>query len=210
LTVDLATVTDPYQPAEREFKITRRVLDVFLRYHNSLTLTTKSDLVLRDLDLLQKIGQTGFLNVVVTLPTLDEDLRKKIEPRASSVEERLNVIQEIHDLGITVGVAAIPLLPFISDNEKDVEKLAKAVAEVGADFVIADVLNFRGEARERFHDFLRDYDARLIPEYEKLYQTKYCPKEYAGAVRRRAEEFIVEYGVDKYDKMYSFKRRGTR
>jgi len=210
LTVNLATVTDPYQPAERKFKITRGVLEVFLRYHNSLTLTTKSDLVLRDLDLLQKIGQTGFLNVVVTLPTLDEDVRKKIEPGASSVEERLKVIQEIHDTGITTGVAAIPLLPLISDNEKDVEKLVKTVAEVGADFVIADVLNFRGEARERFLEFLRDYDPRLIPEYGRLYQTKYCQKEYAGAVRRRTDKFIVEYGVDKYDKMYSFKRRRRR
>lgn len=210
LTVNLATVTDPYQPAEREFKITRRVLEVFLKHHNSLTLTTKSDLVLRDLDLLQKVGQTGFLNVVVTLPTLDGDLRKKIEPRASSVEERLRVIQEIHDAGITVGVAAIPLLPFISDDEKDVEELAKTVAEVGADFVIADVLNFRGEARERFLEFLRDYDECLIPEYEKLYQTKYCQKGYAGTVRRRAKEFIVEYGVDRYDRMYSFKRRRRR
>lgn len=206
LTVNVATVTDPYQPAEREFKITRRVLEVFLKHHNSLTLTTKSDLVLRDLDLLQKIGQTNFLNVVVTLPTLDEDLRKKIEPRASSVEERLKVIQEIHDLGITTGVAAIPLLPFISDSEKDVEELVETVAEVGADFVIADVLNFRGEARARFYEFLRGYEPRLIPEYEKLYQTEYCDKEYATAMRRMARKFVKECGVDRHDLMYSFKR----
>lgn len=78
LTVNLATVTDPYQPAEREYNITRGVLKVFLKHHNSLMLTTKSDLVLRDLSLLRKIGQTGFLNVVITLPTLDEDLRRRL------------------------------------------------------------------------------------------------------------------------------------
>ena len=88
LTVNLSTVTDPYQPVEREFKITREVLEVFLKHHNALIVTTKSDLVLRDLDILREIAQTGFLNVLITLPTLDEELRKKIEPNAPSVKTR--------------------------------------------------------------------------------------------------------------------------
>jgi len=112
LTVDLATVTDPYQPAEKKFKITNKVLAVFLKHHNSLMITTKSDLILRDLDILSEIGRTGFLNVVITLTTLDEDLRKRVEPKSPSVDRRLRVIQELHEVGITTGVAAIPLMPY--------------------------------------------------------------------------------------------------
>ena len=207
LTVNLATVTDPYQPAESRFKITRKVLEVFLKHHNSLTLTTKSDLVLRDLYILSEIAQTGFLNVVITLPTLNEDLRKEIEPRVPSVGKRLEIVQKLHEIGITVGVTAIPLLPYISDSEKDMGELVKTAAGVGADFVIVDTLNFRGEARDRFMEFLKSYDPDLVPKYEELYQTNYCDKNYASVKRRYANRLVKEYKVDNYDKMFSYRKK---
>ncbi|WXG42223.1 MAG: radical SAM protein [Candidatus Freyarchaeum deiterrae] len=210
LTVNLATVTDPYQPAEAKFKITREVLNVFLKHHNSLLLTTKSDLVLRDLDILTEIASTGFLNVDITLPTLNEDLRKKIELNITSVEKRLEVIQKLHEAGITVGVTAIPLLPYITDSEKDIEELVKAASDVGADYVILDVLNFRGEARERFMEFLKDYDEDLVPKYEQLYQTNYCDKNYASVKRKYTNRLVKEYNVDNYDKMYSYRKKGKK
>ncbi len=207
LTVNLATVTDPYQPAEKRFEITRGVLEIFLKYHNALMITTKSDLVLRDLDLLTEIARTGFLNVVITLPTLNEDLRVKIEPMVPPVEKRLEAIQKLHEAGITVGVTAIPLLPYISDSEKDVEELVKTVAGQGADYVIVDVLNFRGEARNRFMEFLNSYDLDLIPKYENLYETNYCDKNYVKTVRRYANKIIKQYKADNYDKMYSYRKK---
>lgn len=206
MTVNLATVTDPYQPAESKFKITREVLKVFLKHNNPLMLTTKSALVLRDLDILTEIAQTGFLNVVITLPTLNEDLRKRIEPKAPSTEKRLDVIKGLHEAGITVGVTAIPLLPYISDREKDIEELIKTIAESGADYVIVDMLNFREEARGRFMDFLKSYDPDLIQKYEELYQTKYCDKNYVKGIRKKANKLIKKYNVDKYGKMYSFRK----
>jgi len=113
LTVNLSTVTDPYQPAERQFKITRNVLKVFLKHHNALMVTTKSDLILRDLDILSEIAQTGFLNVVLTIPMINEDLRKKIEPKAPSIYKRVEILNKIHSAGITVGITASPLFPYI-------------------------------------------------------------------------------------------------
>ena len=206
LTVDLATVTDPYQPAEDEFKVTRKVLEVFLKHHNSLMITTKSDLVLRDLNILSEIERTGFLNVVITLTTLDEGLRKRIEPKAPSVDRRLRVVQELHEVGITVGITAIPLLPYISDGEKDIKELVKCVADSGADYVIMDVLNFRGETRDRLLAFLHDYDSSLMLKYEKLYPAKYCDKDYSKSIRLMANKFIRKYKVDNYEKMYSFRK----
>ena len=205
-TVNLATVTDPYQPAESKFNITRDALDVFLKHHNPLILSTKSALVFRDLEVLREIAHTGFLNVVVSLSTLNEELRKKMEPNVASVEERLEVIQELHEAGITVGVAAIPLLPRISDGQRDLEELLKAVSERGADYVITDMLNFREEARARFMKFLAAYDPGLIPTYEKLYQTNYCEKEYVKTIRKDVSELAKRYKVDNYQKMLSYKK----
>jgi DNA repair photolyase len=207
MTVNLATVTDPYQQAESKFNITRDALDVFLKHHNPLILSTKSALVLRDLEVLKEIAHTGFLNVVVSLSTLNEDLRKKIEPNVASVEARLKVIQQLHEEGITVGVAVIPLLPHISDDEKNLDSLLKAVSDKGADYVITDLLNLRGEARGRFMEFLAAYDPSLIPSYGNLYRTSYCDKDYAKKIRRKANELVKRYKVDGYKKMFSYRMK---
>jgi DNA repair photolyase len=209
-TVNVATVTDPYQPAERKFKITREVLKVFLKHHNALMVTTKSDLILRDLDILTNIAKTGFLNVVITIPILDEDLRKKIEPKAASIQKRLEVVQKIHDAGITVGVTSIPLFPYTSDSEGDVEKLVKTLSENGADYVILDMLNFREEARDRVIEFIKNYYPDLILKYGELYKTNYCDKEYAKVVRKHANKLIKKYGVDNYDKMFSYRKNSKK
>ena len=206
LTVNLATVTDPYQPAEQQFHITRQVLEVFLKYHNALMVTTKSDLVLQDLELLRRIAQTGFLNVVITLPTLNEALRKRIEPNAPSVEKRLQMIQTLHEAGIITGVTAIPLLPLITDHEQDIHDLIQTVADHGADYIIVDVLNFRGEVRARFYEFLKTYDPDLIAQYNELYETPYCAVSYTKRIRQQANAFIKHYHVNGYNKMYSYRR----
>lgn len=205
-TVNLSTVTDPYQPAESKFKITRSVLEVFLKHHNALLLTTKSDLVLRDLDLLAEIGKTGFLNVVITLPTVNEGLRKKIEPNAPSIEARLRAIRQLHEAGIKTGVTAIPLLPHISDDAASVENLVKAVSEAGADYMIVDLLNFRGETRSRFMELINTNFPELKTEYERLYQTDYCNKDYSKQVRKQATAFIEKAKLDKYELMFSYRK----
>ena len=164
----MATVTDPYQPAEHKFKITRDILKVFLKHHNALMVTTKSDLILRDIDILTEIAQTGFLNVVITIPTLDEDLRKKIEPGATSIHRRIEIVRKIHEAGITVGVTSIPLLPCISDSEYHMENLIKALAENGADYMIIDMLNFREETRDRVMPFIKEHYPELVPDYENF------------------------------------------
>ena len=209
-TVNMATVTDPYQPAETEFKITREILKIFLKHHNALMVTTKSDLILRDIDLLEEIARTGFLNVVITIPLLDEDLRKKIEPKAPTIRRRLDVVKQIHDAGITIGVTSIPLLPYISDNESQLENLIKEIAKNGADYMIVDMLNLREETRGRVMPFIKEYYPELVSDYEELYKTNYCDKEYAKQVRKYSNSLIKKYKLDNYDKMFSYrKEKGT-
>ncbi len=207
-TVNMATVTDPYQPVENGFKITRGILKVFLKHHNALMVTTKSDLILRDIDILKKIARTGFLNVVITIPMLDEDFRKKIEPKAPGIKRRLEVVKELHDAGIIVGVTSIPLFPHISDNEGSLENLTAEIAKNGADYLIIDMLNFREEAKKRVMVFIKKKYPELVPDYEKLYKTDYCDKEYAKKVRKYSNGLIKKYKLDNYDKMFSYRKKG--
>ncbi|MBI5000456.1 MAG: radical SAM protein [Euryarchaeota archaeon] len=206
-TVNMSTVTDPYQPVERELEIARDILEVFLKRRNALMVSTKSDLVLRDLDLLAEIARGGFLNVVVTIPSMDEELREKMEPRAPSIQKRIAVVRKIHDAGITVGVASVPLFPYISDSENDLERLIKTLAGSGADYVVVDVLNLRGEARSRVLPFIEGQYPELLPKYEGLYKADYCEKGHAAQVRERANRLIKEYHVDNYDRMFSYRKK---
>ncbi len=205
-TVNVSTVTDPYQPAERHFNITRNVLKVFLKHHNALMVTTKSDLILRDVDILSEIAHTGFLNVVLTIPMLNEELRKLMEPKVASIQKRIETLNKIHDAGITVGVTAIPLFPHISDDEKELETLIKTLSENGADYVIIDTLNFREEARSRVMPFIKERYPSLVSTYEQLYETTYCDKVYAKRVRTYANKLVKKYNVDNYDKMFSYRK----
>lgn len=206
LTVNVSTVTDPYQPAEKEFGNTRKVLKIFLKHHNALLITTKSDLVLKDIDILEEISNTGFLNVCMTITTLDQSLSSKIEPRVPTVKKRLEAIKKLKEAGITVGVTAIPVLPYISDDEETLEDMIKTFSEIGADYVIVDVLNYKGETRMRMNKFLENYDPSLISKYEALYQTDYCDKEYSKVVRKITNRLVKKYEVDNYDKMFSYRK----
>jgi DNA repair photolyase len=206
LTVNVSTVSDPYQPAEKEFGNTRKLLEVFLKHHNALLVTTKSDLIIKDIDLLEEISKTGFLNVCMTVTTLDQSLSDKIEPRVPSIEKRLDAIKQLKEAGITVGITAIPVLPYTSDDEETLEEMIKTFSELNVDYVIVDVLNFKGETRQRILKFLEGYDPSLIPKYEVLYQTDYCDKEYSKGVRKITNRLVKKYGVDKYDKMFSYRK----
>jgi DNA repair photolyase len=206
LTVNVSTVSDPYQPAENQFGNTRKVLEVFLKHHNALLVTTKSDLILKDIDILTEIAKTGFLNVCMTITTLDQELSDFIEPRVPSVEKRLEAIRKLKEAQITVGVTAIPVLPYISDDEKSLEDMVKAFSDLNVDYVIIDVLNFKGETRQRMINFLQNYDPSLIPKYEALYQNDYCDKEYSKNLRKITNKLVKKYGVDHYDKMFSYRK----
>ena len=98
-----------------------------------------------------------------------------------------------------------PILPYISDNERDLHQLIKTAADTGVNYVIVDLLNFRGETRDRFMTFLSKYNSDLIPKYEILYQTQYCDKHNTKEKRRKTNKLIKKHQVDNYDKMYSYR-----
>ncbi|VVB89193.1 Radical SAM superfamily protein [uncultured archaeon] len=160
--VGLGTVTDPYQPAEKKYELTRRCLELLHMHDFPVCIQTKSSLVLRDIDLLK-----GFSNmeVGITLTTLDDRIREKMEPGASSVEERLRALSELPKNGIRTWVFLGPLMPYLTDAAA----LVDAVAAVKPEYVLIDRLNLKEGVREKVMGFIREFKPELVDDYRMIF-----------------------------------------
>ena len=149
----LAGNTDCYQPAERNYRITRQLLEVLLEFRHPVGIITKSRLILRDLDLLAPLAQENLVKVSISVTTLDEDLRRLLEPRTASVANRLYTISKLSEHGIPVNAMLAPIIPGLNDHE--ILPMAKAVAECGARSVHHTVVRLNGDVAEIFEDWAR-------------------------------------------------------
>lgn len=161
--VGLGTVTDPYQPSEKKYEITRRCLELLLLHDFPVCIQTKSSLVLRDIDLLKEFKN---VEVGITLTALDDTLREKMEPGASSVSERLSALFELREIGIKTWVFLGPVMPHITE----VEALVDAIAAIKPDYVLVDRLRFKEGVWENVRVFIQQFKPELINEYEKIFR----------------------------------------
>ena len=144
--------TDCYQPIEREYKITRSLLEVFEKYKHPVGIVTKNAMILRDLDLLKELNKLQLVSIAISVNTLDDKLRRKLEPRASSIPKRLELIDRLTSAGLPVTVLAAPIIPGLNDH--DIINLVKKVASLGARRVSHIVLRLNGDLPEIFKDWL--------------------------------------------------------
>lgn len=144
-------VSDGYQPAEREYKITQQILETLLDFRLPAMILTKSDLVLRDMDLLKELNAVAFVNVVFTITLHDDSIRKVIEPRASSTPERFSALKELRRAGIPGGVMATPIIPWIGTTYENIEGLARDAKVAGAEFILFGGMTLKpGRQKEHF------------------------------------------------------------
>jgi DNA repair photolyase len=139
--IAIGTATDPYQPAERRYEVTRTILQEMAQHKGlHLGLITKSNLILRDIDLLQEIGQNSRLSVTLTITTLDVELARLLEPRAPRPDLRMETVRKLNEAGVRAGVSCAPVLPGITDSPRDLEALVRAVAKAGGNYIFANPL----------------------------------------------------------------------
>lgn len=150
--ISLSGNTDCYQPCEKEYKITRQLLEVMLKYKHPVSIITKNALVTRDADILQELAKLKLTAVYISLTSLKEDLRRKLEPRTASVSKKLNTIKLLSDLGIPVGVMMAPIIPGLNDDE--IFSLAKAVSDNGAKSLSSIVVRLNGPNGQIFTDWV--------------------------------------------------------
>ena len=196
--VNLGSICDPYQPAERKFKITRQVLKVFAKHRNPLFIGTKSDLILRDLDILSEMAKDTTLMVNFTITTLDENIRRKIEPRAASTKARLDAVKQLSDAGVTVGILFMPIFPYLTDDSKNINGVVKAITDAGAKNMIPGVLNLKASCRNRILSFMEEEFPKLLPKYLELYKKAYATKEYRNEIYKMIEVARRKYDLKKF------------
>ncbi|MGZ2889280.1 PA0069 family radical SAM protein [Pseudomonas aeruginosa] len=150
--INLGANTDPYQPLERERRLTRQVLEVLLRFRHPLTIVTKGSLILRDLDLLRELAEQNLVAVMISLTTLDDELKRILEPRAAAPSARLRAIRTLSGNGIPVGVLCSPMIPMVNDME--LERLLQAARDAGARSAAYMLLRLPREVAPMFEEWL--------------------------------------------------------
>jgi DNA repair photolyase len=195
--VVIGTATDPYQPAERRYRVTRSVLEVLAEYDGlRVTIITKSPLVTRDIDLLISIARRSRLSVHVSLISVDRELARRLEPRAPTPEARLRGIARLRASGIEVGVNVMPVLPGITDGPEAVDALVRAVKAAGASYVGACALRLQRTARDRYLPFIDAEFPELSARYRNTYARGYqVGARYRDGLRKQFARICARHGV---------------
>jgi DNA repair photolyase len=197
--IAIGTATDPYQPAERRFEVTRAILEEFARHRGfELGLVTKSNLILRDLELLQRVAENNILAVSVTVTTLNANLARILEPRAPRPDLRLEAVRKLNQAGISAGLNCAPVLPGITDSPCDLEALVCATAEAGGRHIFANPLFLKPCSAAVFLPFLEKEFPQLAQSYQQRYKDRaFLPKSYHQRISLLMARLREKYGIHR-------------
>lgn len=195
--IAIGTATDPYQPAERKFEITRAVMEEFARHEGlSLGLVTKSDLIVRDLDLLQLISARNRLSIHITITTTKTDLARILEPRAPRPDLRFRAVKKLVAAGIPTSVNCAPVLPGITDSPKDLESVVHSAAAAGARSVAAIPLFLKPCSAKIFIPFLEEHFPELVHLYKARFADRaFLPPDYQKRISTLVSKLCRRHGI---------------
>ncbi len=195
--IALGTGTDPYQPAERRFETTRGILEAFSRASGlRIGITTKSDLILRDLDLLGKIAAQNDLRVNMTVTTMDDALARLLEPRAVRPEMRIETVRQLRWRGVRAGVFSAPVLPLLTDSADILGAVAEQAKRADAQYWTANPLFLKEAARRRLLPVLEQWFPKIAERYRSHYRSRsYVARDYQDWLQARVEGIRSKYGL---------------
>jgi DNA repair photolyase len=198
-TVALGTATDPYQPAERRYGVTRKMLEVFANTAGlRLGIITKSDLIARDVELLKEVSRRHYVRVSMTVTTVDVELARLLEPMAPRPDLRLAAVRALSGAGLQAGVGCSPVMPLINDSESSLDAVARAAAAAGADSLWGNVLFLKPCAYQVFLPFLEERFPQLARKYRERYErVAYLRGAYPEMIQERVAKIRKRYGLDR-------------
>jgi DNA repair photolyase len=199
--IALGTATDPYQPAERRYRVTRAMLEVFAGLSGfRLGITTKSALVARDMDLFREISRRHRFSVSMTVTTMDNELARAIEPMAPRPDLRINAVRKLVQAGVRSTVFCAPVLPLINDSDASLDAIARAAATAGANGFGANVVFLKPCSRQVFLPFLEEKFPLLVRRYrERFERTAYLRGDYPERIKERVARIRRRYGFDRME-----------
>jgi DNA repair photolyase len=196
-TVAVGTATDPYQPIEGHYRLTRRSLEVFAAARTPASIVTKGPMIVRDIDVLQDVARQAGCHVYLSIPSVDEKAWTALEPGTASPMQRLRAVRELTDAGITAGVLMMPLVPGITTSRSSVAGTLEAIAAAGARFVGTCVARLDPGVREHFFGFLEREYPSLVEGYGRLYARGRVEPGYAREIKAMVEVLARRTGVDR-------------
>jgi DNA repair photolyase len=197
--IAIGTATDPYQPAERRFEVTRAILEE-LALHSGLSIgiVTKSNMITRDTEILRRVGEHNRISVSVTVTTMDVELARKLEPRAPRPDLRMEAVRQLNLAGVYAGVNCAPVLPEITDRPRDLEALVKAASAAGAKYIFPNPLFLKPCSAAVFLPFLEENFPALVEFYRKRYGDRaFLPKGYGQRLSELMAVFRRKYRLGK-------------
>jgi len=194
--IAIGAATDPYQPAEGRYKLTRACLETLRDASNSFSIITRGPMIVRDLDVLVEAAQRASVSVTFSVPTVDEEVWKRTEPSTAHPRQRLKAVKSLVDAGVNARVGMAPILPGISDSPEQLREVVRAAREAGATGIWANLLFLRPGTREHFLTHLAEDWPEQLPHYEELYAGKaYLGADRAKPLRAEVSKLAREYGV---------------
>lgn len=193
--INLGGVTDNYQPAEEQYRIMPELLKLLIRFENPAIISTKSDLILRDYDLIDQLSRVAYVNIAATVTTMDEDIRSVLEPGGVSSSRRFQVLKEFRKTNASTGVHMMPIIPYITSTSENLEAVFSETEQKDIHYLITSNLNLKGPTRAVFFKFVREE----FPQYEqsltKLFSYGKEYKDYKKELFQRISEVRAKYQV---------------
>jgi DNA repair photolyase len=195
--IAIGTATDPYQPAERRYETTRGILEEMARHRGlEIGIITKSNLIVRDIELLREVAKHNQLFIHITITTMNVELARLLEPRAPRPDLRLEAVRKLHEAGVNVGVNCCPVIPGITDSPKDLDKVVRAAADAGAKRIFSNALFLKPCAAAVFMPFLEKQFPHLVEQYKQRYgQNAFLGPAYGKRLRKVLTTLRQKYGM---------------
>jgi DNA repair photolyase len=190
---------DSYQPIESKYHLTRRMLEVCADLKFPVFINEKSTLLLKDLEVLERISRRSYLNVGFSIVFSTDNRSKRIfESRAPSIDSRFETMKKLSDRGIIVGTVLMPVLPFICDTEENIGTIVKKTKDAGGTYVLDGGLTLRGYCGFHFYNFLKEYDESLVQKYERLYSDKKILREHYARSHGLVKKYCEKYELNNH------------
>jgi len=203
--IAIGTATDPYQPAEKKYEVTRAILEEMARQRGlEIGIVSKSTLMLRDIDVLRRVAERNRLFVNVTITTLDVGLARMLEPRAPRPDLRLDALRKLNEAGVDAGVICAPVLPEITDKPGDLENIVRATAEAGGKYIYANPLFLKPCSAAVFLPFLEREFPSLVDKYRSRFESRaFLSAAYHKRISELISKFRKKYGFTSSYERYS-------
>ncbi len=193
--INIGGVTDSYQPAEAEYKLMPDILKLLIKYKTPAIVSTKSDLVLRDYDLIDELSEITYINIAATITTMDEEIRKKIEPSGVPSVKRFNMLKTFRKTNASIGLHVMPIIPYLTDTRDNFESLYSNAKDAKVHYVLPGTLYLKGKTRTVFFDFIKSQFPKLYTKLTALYKTGGAAKEYKDTLYEMVNSVKIKYSL---------------